>query len=272
MGSTVPLNGFLSAPDTATGAIDQTGFDLYHLINTSIDPSACTINGTGEAFPSTGFVSGSVPVAVDSLQGLGGWSGSFSGRYPNGAPAVGHQGLVTFANGYVLKCNAWSMTLNAESFDDTGFDTIPPTWMDFLPGQISGSGSFTCVVDDATAITMNTAGAATFRMNNESGTDNTLAGNIVITGFSPAVALGGGRNQVTYTFAVNGNITSAGDNTLFPAGALATPDSTEIVLRASGSRTYTGFAFWTSLTIGAQVGSPITASVNFKGTGALTAA
>ncbi len=269
MASTTGLTGLLSVADTSTGAVDQTGFDLYHLIETATDPLECTINGTGESFPSVGFETGSVMVAKDQLQGLSAWTGSFTARYPRANPAVGHQGLVTFGNGYVVKCNGWTMTINAESYDDTGFASTPPTWREALPGQITATGSFTCAIDDTTAITLSTTGSATFRMNTESTDDNTLAGSIVITGWSPVVRQGA-KNIVTYNFTVNGNLTAAGDNTLFPAGALVTPDMTEIVLRAKGSRTYRGDAFWTSVTIGAQIGSPIQATVGFQGSGALT--
>ena len=268
--NTVGLTGLLSAPDTSSGAVDQTGFDLYRLIETSTDPFSCTINGTGEAFASVGFGTGSVQVAKDQLQGLGAWTGSFTARYPRGAPAVGHQGLATFGSGYTLGMTGWSLTINAEAYDDTAQASTPPTWRDFLAGQITATGSFDCSIDDTTAVTLNTAGAATFRMNTETTTDNTLAGNIVITGFSPAVVQGQ-KNVMRYTFAVNGNLTSAGDNALFAAGTLATPTMTEIVLRAKGDRDYTGDAFWTSVQIGAQIGSPITATVGFQGSGALVA-
>lgn len=267
-GGTIGLTGLLSVADTSGAAVGQTGFDLHRIINTTTDPYTCTINTTGEAFDVSAFESTS-PVAKDMLQGIGVWTASFAGRYPKNAPIAGHEGSVVFANGYVLGTSAWSITLNAETYDDTAMASTPPTWRSFLPGEITGSGSFDVRIDDTTALTALTTGAATFRMNPATTTPNTLAGTIIITGVSPTVARGA-RNVATYNFVFDGNITGAGDESLFAAGAMTTPDLTEIVLRAEGSRDYTGIGHWTSLTIGAAIGSPIEVSGTLQGSGALT--
>lgn len=270
MTSTTGLTGLLSAPDASSDLVDQTGFDLYRILNTSTDPFSATINGTGEVFQSTGFDASTTPVVVDQLSGLGGWTASFQARYPRGTPKVGHEGLTTYAAGTVVKSTGWSLNFSCQPHPDTGQAIIPPKWMEFIPGQVSiTGGSFDTAIDDAIAPTLNTSGPATFRTNIESGTDNTFSGNIIITGWAPAVAVGSGRNVMRYTFVVDGNMTSAGDKSLFAAGTLTTPDITEIVLRAGGDRKFTGLAFWTSLSIGASIGSPIEVSGSLQGTGEL---
>jgi len=270
MAGTTGLTGLLSVADTSTTAVDQTGFDLHHLIGTSTDPFSCTINGGGESFPSPAFESTN-PVAIDKIAGLSFWTATFSGRYPRNAPVAGHEGFVTYANGTVDGCTGWSMTLNAGTYPNTAQASTPPVWMGYLPGEYSGSGSFDGNIDDTTAVTLVTSGAATFRMNPATTVANTLACGILITGASPSVARGA-KNKMAYTFDIDGNVTSAGDESLFNAGPLVTPDITEIVLRAAGSRTFTGLAFLTSLTISANIGSPIEVSGTLQGTGALTVA
>ena len=270
MTSTTPITGFISAPDTSGGAVDQTGFDLYRLLNTSTAPFSAGLNITAESFDVTAFASSLV--AVDKIQGLKGFTASFSGRYPRCTPKAGHEGLVTYSNGYTVGCRSWSITVNAGTEDDTALSSTPPEWMDSIPNLISASGTFEAVIDDTTAISLPNTGAATFRLNTESGDDNTVAGNIGITGVSSTIALGNGRNLVTYTFDFDGNLTFAGDNSLFAAGALTKPDLTEIVIKADNSRTYTGTTHWTSITMGAAIGSPIEVSGSLQGSGALVVA
>ena len=262
MAGTIGLTGLLSSDDADTSK------DLYRLLNTSTDPFSASLSVTGETFDVSAFES-TAPVAKDMEGGLGAWTGQFSGRYPKNAPAIGHEGLVTFANGYVLGCSGWSITMNCESYDDTAFASTPPTWRTMIPGEISATGSFDVRIDDTTPLTLLTSGAATFRMNTEATDDNELSGTIIIDTLNPTISRGA-RNVATYNFVFDGNVTSAGDNALFAAGALATPDLTDIVLRAKGAIDYTGSAHWTSLTIGSQIGSPIEVSGSLQGSGALT--
>jgi hypothetical protein len=80
-------------------------------------------------------------------------------------------------------------------------------------------------------------------------------------------------NTATVNFVGSGNLTSAGTNTLFPAGALTRPDITDILLQvdAEGSSDvdFDGAAFWTSLGISVAIGSPIEVSATLRGAGAL---
>lgn len=263
MAGTIGLTGLLSSDDA-----DNTK-DLYRILNTSTDPFTASVNASFPAVDVSAFESTS-PVAKDMESDIGSWTGSFTGRYPKNAAAMGHEGLVTFSSGYVLGCSGWSITLNCEAYDDTEFASTPPSWRSFIPGEITATGSFDVRVDDTTPLTLGTTGSATFRMNTETTNDNELSGTIRITGVQPTVARGA-KNVATYNFAFDGNVTSAGDNALFTAGALATPDLTAIVLRAAGAIDYDGDAFWTSLTINTRIGSPIEVSGSLQGSGALTA-
>lgn len=266
MAFTTGLEGLLSSSDS--------GKDLHWLIETGTDPYSVNLNVTNESFDATAFAS-TAPIAMSKIGGLAAWTGQFNAKFPKTTKASGHEGLVTYANGYVLGCEAWSITATAQSFDSTSFASTPPTWREFLPGLYSFSGSFDVKIDDTTALVLPNSGDATFRLTKEATNDNVLAGNIVITGMSPQITVGG-KNVARYTFDVNGNLTTDGDSSFLEVSSpgtpleLVRPEVTAITARASGSRTYSGNAFLTNWTVGASLGSPVEASASFQGTGALT--
>lgn len=264
--NTIGLAGLL----TASGSTD-----LSFLIGTATKPYRANIDLACESLDATGF-GATAPVAVSMIPGLKSWTGGFTGKFPKASPASGHEGLVTFANGYVLGCRGWSISATAQEFDNTAFASTPPTWMDYLSGLYSFSGSFDVLIDDTTALgSTGVSGAAEFRLSKESNNDNVIAGTIVITGRSTPIEVGG-RPVVRYGFVVDGNLTVDGDSPLFDVASAGTPvplvrpAATAITLTANGNIDYTGSAFLTGWTIGAQMGSPNEVSATFRGTGALT--
>lgn len=264
--TTIGLSGLLAA----TGSTD-----LSFLIGTATKPYRANIDLACESFDSTGF-GATAPVAVSMIPGLKSWAGGFTGKFPKAAPASGHEGLVTFANGYVLGCRGWSISATAQAFDNTAFASTPPTWKDFISGLYSFSGTFDVLIDDTTALgSVGVSGAAEFRLSKEASNDNVIAGTIVITGRSTPIEVGG-QPIVQYSFVVDGTPTVDGDSPLFSVSAAGTPQalvrpsSTGITLTANGGIDYTGNAFLTGWTIGAQMGSPNEVSATFQGTGALT--
>lgn len=266
MAATVGMTGLVSSSDT--------GKDLYWLINTGTDPYSANVTIAGEAFAVPAF-NNTAPIATDQIAGLKSWSGSFNARFPSGGAASGHTGLVTFANGYTTLIRGWTITASIAELDTTMQATTPPTWMTYVPGLASYSGSYECLVDSATAISAPSTGAATFRISTEATNDNELAGSIVVTGVAVTGRVGD-LWRVTVSFTVNGNLTTDGDSSFLEvttAGtplSLTTPDITAISIRTAGSRTYTGDAFVTGWTIGSRIGSAIESTVNFRGTGELT--
>lgn len=266
MAPTVGLTGLISSSDT--------GKPLHYLINSGTDPYSASLTITGESFDTTPFAS-TAPVAATNIAGLQSWSGSFNGRFPAGGAASGHLGLVTFGSGYATNVRGWTITGSIAALDVTAQASTAPTWMSFLPGLYTYSGSYECLVDDTTAISACTSGSATFRISTESTNDNELAGNIVVTGVSVNGQVGD-RWLVTVSFVVSGVLTTDGDSSLFEVAAAGTPDdletpeATAISIRVDGSRVYSGNAFETGWTISSAIGSQVSVSVNFQGTGALT--
>jgi hypothetical protein len=272
MAHTVGITGLVTVPDTATGAIDQTGFDLYKLLGATTGggrPYSASLQISNPEYDITAFA-GSLS-SMGYIGGINSWTGTINMRFPNPTVGSGRCGNVTFANGYALRVNQWSAALAAQLFETTEFDTTCPSWATFVPGLISGTGSYAGGIDDATAITLPAPnGAATFRLTDESSVDNTLAGNIFITGAGPNIVVNQ-LNNVSHNFRFNGAITAAGDTPLFPSGAIGKPDITEIVVSADGNRDYTGFCFWTSVSITVPVQGLIDISVGIQGTGELAA-
>ena len=271
MAATIGIEGLISVPDTSGGAVDQTGFDLHHVLGSGVGPYSATLNESADSADTTEWAS-SVPVASTMTTGLKGWTMSVNGRFPGGNAKFGKCGQVTFANGYVLGSSAWAMALACGFADVTEFESSCPEYRAFLPGIISGSGSWTSLIDDTTAIAgTGDSGAAVFRLTKESSVDNTLACNIHSVQEAASIAVGS-KNGVVYNYVVNGNVTAAGDSPLFNSGALVRPDVTEVVLRAAGSRTYTGMAFWTSIGISVALDGLIDISLTLQGTGAIVRA
>lgn len=262
MASTIGQTGLLSSNDADTSK------DLYHLLNTSTASYSATITQSAGIYPVTPF-NATAPVASVNVAGLNSWRGTFNGRYPNATAGVGHQGLITYSSGYVLGATGFSLNLSAESYQDTALASTPPTDEAYIPGLISCTGTFDVRIDGTTATSpAGTSGSATFRLTTDT-SDNELSGTIIVSEVVQEVKIGA-KNVGRYSFTFTGNITSAGTNTLFPAGTLTTPDATDILLDVNGTTDYSGSAFWTGLAITVQIGSPIEVSGTLQGTGALT--
>lgn len=272
MAHTVGITGLVAVPDTDSLAASQTGRDLYTILGEGTGggkPYQANLQVNFPAIDTTAFASGLT--SATSIADIGSWTGTINMRFPNPTAKTGAGGLVTFSNGYAVLVDQWSMNIAVAALDATSFASTPPTWRSFIPGLISASGSYAGGVDSSTALTMGASGSATFRLSDESGTDNTLAASIFYTGINPSIPVGG-RNAVAHNYQVSGAITAAGDTPLFPSGALGTPDTTEIVVTAASGRTYTGFCFLTSLAASVAIGSAIDITVGIQGTGALTPA
>jgi len=271
MAHTVGITGLVDVPDTDSLTASQTGRDLYTLLGQGTgggSPYTANLQVNFPAVDTTAFASSLT--SASSTPDIGSWTGTINMRFPNPGAKTGAGGLVTFSSGYAVLINQWAMNIAAAAFDTTAFASTPPSWRSFIPGLISASGSYAGGVDSSTALTLGASGSATFRMSDESGTDNTLAASIFYTGINPAISVNA-LNQVSHNYQVSGAITAAGDTPLLPSGAIGTPDTTEIVVTAASGRTYTGFCFWTSIAVNVAIGSAIDVVVGIQGTGALTA-
>lgn len=275
MASTIGIEGNITSDDATTTK------DLYHILNSGIKPFQFSAQIPTELAGNTGFAT-TVPNSESNISGLRSWTANFSGYFPRVAGAMGHEGLITYGSmsvgsGYVLGATGYSLNLSCGAYRDTEQAATAPTWDEFIPGIISGTGTMDVRIDDTTAIEFGTEGAVTFRLNDEgAGEDNTISGSIIVTNVGPSVAVGQ-KNVAQISFSFTGDLTADGDNPLFPVTTPGTeekivkPDITDVVLRASGSRDYDGSAFWTSIAIQCAIGSPVQVTGTLQGTGALTA-
>jgi len=127
----------------------------------------------------------------------------------------GKDATITYAAGYVQKCTAWTLDIAAEDVDTTplGADWRTRTW-----GIQEWSGTFTCQIQTSGGSAFGTTGmtsigigiapsTASFIFDDPAGTDGKFSGNIMITGVSNTVSVGGGATTATFTFVGSDTLT-----------------------------------------------------------------
>lgn len=220
--------------------------------------------------------------------GLKSWGGSFTGRMiSTSLPQIGaYAGNIAFGGSdmYNSHIQSYSITIKADEhqFNDYNASATTGGWASFAPGLLSLSGTYEALID-ATApledmFTQATSlPTGTFTLTS----GNTIACSVIPTQLSAAVQIGQ-FNKVTYGFQSSGAMTVAtgDDKNIFDAGTLAAPewdndsdgvaDRTLTMAAVTGSRTYAGAAFWTSININHNPAAYTEVSVTFRGSGALT--
>ncbi|MBX3376049.1 MAG: hypothetical protein KF678_03485 [Phycisphaeraceae bacterium] len=257
------------------------GTFVADLIGTSNSPATFTLNQVVDTSDVTRFVTGSGGARIGrNIPGLKSWSGTISCQLAT--PRIGNAGLVTYSSGYVANVKSFNISLNADSTDTTVFASTDPTWKSFTPGIVRWSGSYETFLDSATA--PHGAGmaaepaAASFALVDDAGStaDKILAGNVITQSLGISVApasistanyafVGDDQPTVTGTY-VGGIMTDPGGGVY----SITTPIAGAMVLQSYTSQTFSGSAFWTSISFKCEVGQPITVDINFQGTGPLT--
>lgn len=121
------------------------------------------------------------------------------------AVIAGYDGLVTFAGGYVTTIKAWTVNFSNTELDLTAFGDL---WKIFIEGVSEWSGTYTGLIDNATFDPLSSinfqaaAAAATFVFDN-SATDGSFNGNIILTGMDASNAVDG-VPEVSFTFEGDG--------------------------------------------------------------------
>lgn len=243
-----------------------------------ITPAEFSLRMTNADLDTTAFVNSANThaVAKTMIPGLRDWSGSFTGPSVDGSGVAsnGIAGSVTGAN-YSAQVQAWELDLVAAELDSTLFGTSG-SWRTFAPGLVEWSGTYDALVDDSTAVALvdDTPVTATFQLR----TSNTWVGTIFTTS-ADVVSRVGELATVRYAFRGSGHLDVNGSAAIMPdnSGALATPVAGSLVLKTyenngTGERTLTGSAFWTRIRASVRTGEVVKATVDFRGTGALTSA
>lgn len=254
-----------------TSDVSWAGTQHASLTDTGVEGREFTLNLAGEEFDTTIF---GATGPTSNIKGLRSGEGTYEALLK--VPDQGAAGLVTFSGGTVINVMGWDMELNREEHETTIFNATVPTWRTFLPGLWSWNGTFTGYLDDTTALTApgnaNEPATGTFRYQEKGATDSTLSGSIFTTaanvGASPRRV-----NSLDYTFRGSGALTqstpSAGVG-IFPNGAVGNEAAQTLTLTASTGRTFTGSAFWRSISISCRMSNLVTIRVGFRFTGEVT--
>lgn len=277
-----PRTGELGKVNSATASTDVSQLFVtamkHHETNLTVTGASVDVTGDGET-------------TEKSISGLREWNVTFRGSYPKTAPKIGNTGLITYSAGYVQYVDSYRISM------DFGEERITqqsgaPTWEDFMPSGVP-SITFTYVartVNDTALSFPNvpnaTGDSATFKLCEDGASDPTISGLVTVqqlgTAWGPK-----GQMRANYGGRFTGDVTeTAGSN--FPIllgtssphvivapmwgnGTLG-PNTTQIVMQSTTSRTYTGYCFIRTLEIECATNGAVTLSGSCRGIGALTPA
>lgn len=200
---------------------------------------------------------------------------AFTGLWPRATNPLGLSALIAYGSGYVKHVKGFTINIQFPEIDITTATNSSSTWRKWMPGGTgTWSGTYNCLADNATAMslpTTGTAGAATFTLADYGGTDPTLTGNITAPRLTQTVKIGA-ESLGVYSFSGSGALTQTagtGVGITAASGAIAKPswdldgdgvaDNTMVLTVASG-RTYTFPAFWTNLSLTWQMDQPVQVS------------
>ena len=268
MTSTIGAQGLLDM----SGEADST--DLKNIVETAAAPVSASISGTAPSTDVSPLVGDTVPIAVTNAAGIGEYTMTANARYPKAAAKYGSDGLVTASGLDLGRVSSYTVTLNCQEYEDTALASTPPTFKGFIPGEVSGTWSLETNIDDTTALPEvgDTATGATFRLSTASTNDNEISGDIIVTGVTPNVSRGE-KNTATVSGVFTGELSAAGDESLFTGSTVARPQDTDFILKPDAatpsSVTYAGTVFWTSIAISVNMNQPIDIALTMRGTGAL---
>lgn len=277
----------------AKGAVTSwgtSGDDVYQLLQ-AIGFAEANLSMMAAQLDDTVF-SGSGVSSMSQKAGLGEWTATLTGLYPKATKKIGNGGLVTYAAGDVLHIKGWNLNIETQEIDITEQASSPVLWKSYRPGVIKWGGDFEGHIDSGTNVSGVTppgtaASAMTLKVTEEGATDSSLAGSAFIHAVDVGIQVGSTTpNTKKYQFTGSGDLTHT-----YPAGlgltgtsspSVIAPSSWDadgdgvgdrtLVFQADSGRTYTGNAFWRSISISNQLNDLIKIVVGIRGTGALTIA
>ncbi len=281
----------MSSPVTGAAAgitVSTANKDLSYLFGTALGEAKLTLDWEGTDIESTQMSTSGVKMEQHT-SGLRACKVNFEGFYPRASRPVGISSLITYASGSVLFAHDLDIGFEWPEEDITSFTGATGNYRKFMPGGIgSWGGSFkTLAVDD---VNYGTAGlptdsgssgsAATFKLYEAGATDPALSGNIIITNVSHSINMQN-KQVITNTFKGSGDLTQAGIGIFATSGTISRPnwttgiggtDDVSIIVQYASGRTFTGYAFWTSVRLQSQPNGLIRASGTLRFSGDITAA
>jgi len=256
----------------AEGTVTSWGGTFNANLLSRFSPMSASVQVTADSFEVTELGE----QAQKFISGLGAATATLSG-YAFATSQLGNAGNVTFANSTNVFIDGFSLNVSAASLETTA---LAPTmlWKTFRPGIMGWSGTLSVRIDDTANPLMPTAAngsgvAATFTY----GSGATLAGDIIITGSSPALTVGS-ITTANLSFVGTGLLTPAGANSIFGTTAFGqppwslggTPNPLVIALVTSTNTLTIADSFWNSLALTVQVGQRTMLNVGVQGSGAVS--
>lgn len=122
----------------------------------------------------------------------------------------GVDGSITFATGYVVGCNAWTLSFTAEDVVTTA---LGASWATRIGGVKDWSGTFTTQINSSSLASMEgvalggTPASADFTFDGTATTDGEFSGSILITGGTVNVGVASGPSTITFDFVGSGELT-----------------------------------------------------------------
>lgn len=271
----------------ATGVSVSSG-DLYYLLGTAIrvGSDVAVLNIESNEYDATTPTGSAVSMRTMNA-GLRSGTIAFTGLWPRVANPLGLSALIDYGSGYVKHVKGFTLNIEFPEIDITTATNSSGTFRKWMPGG-SGRwmGTYTCLADNATAMslpTTGTASSATFTLGDYGATDPTLAGSITTPRLQQTVKIGA-ESVAVYSFSGSGALTqtaNSGVGITAATGAISKPswdldgdgvaDNTVVLTVASG-RTYSAPCFWTNLSLTWQMDQPVQVAGTLRIAGDVTVA
>lgn len=280
-----PLTSELGNLTTNTGVVSG---DLYYLFNTAIrvGSDVATLTIEGNEYDATTPTGSAVSMRTRNA-GLRQGTVAFTGLWPRAANPLGLSALITYASGYVKHVKGFTINIQFPEIDITTATGAAGNYRKWMPGGTgTWGGTYTCLADNATALTMPTVGAASaasFKFT-EDGTDPQLSGDITTPRLVQTVKIGA-ESTAVYSFSGSGALAQQAGSTLpgllAATGNITKPDwdldsngvaDNNMKLTVASGRTYVFPAFWTNLSLTWQMDQPVQVSGTLRIAGDVTVA
>ena len=245
-----------------------------NLVGTAVAHKDCQLQIDAPGIDTTAFAASLN--ATTHINGLRSAVATLSGRFN---PAYNCSGIgLTLGSGYTANLYSFNMNLAWVVHDTTVGTGSAITARSYIPGLLTVSGTFNAYVDDTTVLTQpgSTVGdSATFKLiETGTGTDHTIAGNVIISSLGAGFPVGG-KPTVAYGYTFTGDVTAAGNGgshtaSPFPTGTIVAPTAGTLTLTAPGSDTYVGSAFSSAISVTAAVGEELAIAVTAQFSGGVT--
>jgi hypothetical protein len=262
----------MPAVNGSRAIVNSWGTTNSGLVSGGVAPSLASITLNALQGDSTVYKTGGV-VAMLNTPGIIDGTGTITTLLN---PAIfGNQGLVTAGSNYDTGAKAWSIAIAIGEGMTTEFidSATGVTFQSYIPMPYSWSGSYTCNLDSAVAITLPGIEneIAQFKYRSDDPTDHVLSGLISVNSFSASAPINGVA-EVEYSFTGSDQIGSIGGTTATPifGATVGAFSATALDITLTDGTQVVADAFPTAININCDPQSLITVETSFRYTGSVS--